>query len=466
MEIRSKLWFEIDSEPVFGRGRSFLLQAIDRCGSISQAAKEINISYRRAWSYIKTMEERLCLKLVERQSGGKNGGGAVLTGNARKLLKQFEQMEEGVKELIDHRFKGIFGGNGGSEETACRSKMKTVPVETAVGMVLAHDITEIRKGAKDGFKGRAFRKGHVIKRKDIAHLRRLGKDHLFVLSVSDSEIHEDDAACAIAAALMGEGVSIQDAPKEGKISIVASRDGLLKINKTALARFNMHNDVMCATLHDNAIVERGQIVAGTRAIPLVLRRDRLNAALAVAEHTTPIIRVMEIRRPSAGVIITGNEVYYGRVKDGFASVIRKKIASFNGKIVGMHYAPDDKRFISGKLKELVRAGADLLILSGGMSVDPDDVTRFAVRDLGADGVEYGAPVLPGSMFQIAYIHKTIPVLGIPACAMYHKTTVLDLILPRVLAGESIGRKEIAELGHGGLCLNCKVCRYPACPFGK
>jgi len=350
-----------------------------------------------------------------------------------------------------------------SYETGRRPAVRTVPVEMAVGMALAHDVTEIRK---DDFKGSAFKKGHIIRPEDISHLQKLGKDHLFVLNITDDELHEDDAACALAHALMGEGVSINDVPKEGKVSIIAARDGLLKINKAALSRFNQCNDVMCATLHDNTVVTRGRTVAGTRAIPLLLKRELLNAAVSVAKHSTPVISVKEMRRPRAGVVITGNEVYYGRIKDEFAPVITRKIASFNGEIVGIYYAPDDEQFIAKRLRELLQAGADLLITSGGMSVDPDDVTRFAVREIGAADVAYGAAVLPGSMFQIAYIADLVPLLGIPACAMYHNTTVLDLVLPRILAGERIGRMELAELGHGGLCLNCKECTYPVCPFGK
>ncbi|HCL82081.1 MAG TPA: molybdopterin-binding protein, partial [Nitrospiraceae bacterium] len=182
-----------------------------------------------------------------------------------------------------------------------------------------------------------------------------------------------------------------------------------------------------------------------------------------------VIEVREFKKPKVGVVITGNEVYYGRIKDAFAPVITKKIKAFDGEMVGIYYAPDDEGFIEARLKELIEAGADLLITTGGMSVDPDDVTRFAIRNLGAEDISYGSAVLPGAMFLTAYVgpeEQRIPVLGIPACGMYHKTTIFDLILPRVLAGEKITRRELAELGHGGLCLNCKECRYPICPFGK
>ena len=340
--------------------------------------------------------------------------------------------------------------------------VKTIPVHQAVGTVLAHDITEIRPGE---FKGRAFKKGHIIREEDVCHLQRLGKEHLFVLHVAEDEMHENDAAYAIANALMGQGVAIKGEPKEGKISVVAVRDGLLKIDRDALLAFNMLGEVMCATLHANTPVKRGQTVAGTRAIPLVVKKTVVASAVAIGAQARPVIQVKEIRKPKAGVVITGNEVYHGRIKDAFAQVITKKIEEVGGEMVGVYYAPDDKAFIVDRLRELLKAGADLLITTGGMSVDPDDVTRFAIRELGATDITYGSAVLPGAMFLTAYVDE-VPILGIPACGMYAKTTVFDLVLPRVLAGERIGRRELAELGHGGLCLKCDICRYPVCPFGK
>ncbi|HWR73484.1 MAG TPA: molybdopterin-binding protein [Nitrospirota bacterium] len=339
---------------------------------------------------------------------------------------------------------------------------KTIPVQKAVGTVLAHDITEIRPGE---FKGRAFKKGHVIREEDVCHLQRLGKEHLYVLQVADDEMHENDAAYAIAKALMGEGVAIKGEPKEGKIDIIAERDGLLKIDNDALLAFNMLGEVMCATLHDNTVVKSGQTIAGTRAIPLVVKKQVIESAVAIGAKARQIIQVMEIRKPRVGVVITGNEVYHGRIKDAFAPVITKKIEEIRGELVGVYYAPDDKAFIVDRLRELLNAGADVLITTGGMSVDPDDVTRFAIRELGATDITYGSAVLPGAMFLVAYLGE-IPILGIPACGMYAKTTIFDLVLPRILAGEKIGRRELAELGHGGLCMKCDVCRYPVCPFGK
>jgi molybdenum cofactor synthesis domain-containing protein len=370
--------------------------------------------------------------------------------------------------------------------------IRTIPVQHAVGMVLAHDITEIRK---DEFKGPAFRKGHVVREEDICHLQRLGKEHLFVLQIGDDEMHEDDAARALAGALMGDGVTAKGEPREGKITIIAAKDGLLKVDTDALKAFNMLGEVMCATLHGNTVVRKGQEVAGTRAIPLVVKRSLIEQAVKIGEvvRSGGVIAVRELRRPRAGVVITGNEIYHGRIKDAFAPIIARKVEEYGGEVVGTYYAPDDAAFIEERLRELLGAGADLLITTGGMSVDPDDVTRFAIRNLGARDITYGSAVLPGAMVLVGYVPNAergtrngeleaqpgdlrseigvphaemVPILGIPACGMYHRTTVFDLVLPRVLAGERIGREELAELGHGGLCLHCPECRYPVCPFGK
>ncbi|MBI5056074.1 MAG: molybdopterin-binding protein [Nitrospirae bacterium] len=349
---------------------------------------------------------------------------------------------------------------------------KVVSVTEAVGTVLAHDITEIRPGE---FKGRAFKKGHIIREEDISHLQRLGKEHLFVLEIKEDEMHENDAAYAIAEALAGEGVKMDGEPNEGKINLIASRDGLLKVNREALLGFNMLGEVMCATVHNNTVVKEGQLVAGTRAIPLVVKKSIVEDAVKTADDAGGVLSVKGMRKPKTGIVITGNEVYHGRIKDAFEPVITKKIKGVDGEVIGVHFAPDDAAHIEGRIKELISAGADLIITTGGMSVDPDDVTRFAIRNLGAEEFTYGSPVLPGSMFLVAYLSSQagkraefdlIPILGIPACGMYASITVFDLILPRILAGEKIGRKELAELGHGGMCLKCKVCNYPVCPFGK
>ena len=293
-----------------------------------------------------------------------------------------------------------------------RPESKTIPILESVGTVLAHDITEIRPGE---FKGRAFKRGHVVRQEDICHLQRLGKDHLFVLNLAEDEVHEDDAAFAFANALMGSGVTMQGEPKEGKISIIAEIEGLLKIQKDALLEFNMLSDAMCATLHDNTVVKKGQVVAGTRAIPLVVKKDLVQVATAIGKKAGHIISVRSMRRPKVGVVITGNEIYYGRIQDAFAPVISEKIKAVGGELVGIYFAPDDEAYIESRLRELLHAGADLLITTGGMSVDPDDVTRFAVRNLGATDITYGSAVLPGAVFLAAYL-KDIPILAFPHAA--------------------------------------------------
>jgi hypothetical protein len=370
-----------------------------------------------------------------------------------------------------------------SPDVNSHNTCRTIPVQEAVGTALAHDITEIRPG---DFKGRAFKKGHIIKKEDICRLQKLGKDQVFVLNITGDDMHEDDAALAMARALLGNGVKLQGEPKEGKINIVADRKGLFKVDKEALFKLNMLGEVMCASIHNNTVVKKGQVLAGTRAIPLVVKKEIVDKAVSIAEEARRsdsggriggVIEVRKLRKPKTGIVISGNEVYYGRIKDAFAPVIKKKISNYGGEVVGTYYAPDDARFIEERLRDLINAGADLLITTGGMSVDPDDVTRFAISSLGAHDITYGSAVLPGAMFLIAYLSNSpefrsgqypeqVTVMGVPACAMYHKITVFDMILPRVLAGEKITREDLAELGHGGLCLDCDECRYPICPFVK
>ncbi|NLX18641.1 MAG: molybdopterin-binding protein [Desulfobulbus sp.] len=339
---------------------------------------------------------------------------------------------------------------------------KIVPVEEAVGMVLPHDITEI---VKDTFKGRAFRKGHIIREEDIDHLRRLGKDHIYVLQLGPEEVHENEAALLMAEALSGDGVTYSTEIIEGKVSLQAARDGLLKVNREALYRFNLLGEVMCATLQNNTPVHKGEQVAASRAIPLVAPRSVVNEAVTIAREEGPIVQVLPLTTVRAGLVITGNEVFYGRIEDRFEQVLRDKLKALGSTVDTVRFAPDDPEQIAAAIQACLDKGAELIVTSGGMSVDPDDVTRLGIAVAGAESVVYGTPVLPGAMFLVGRIGN-VPVLGVPACGMFHKITVLDLVLPRILTGESIGRQELAELGHGGLCRNCAVCRYPVCSFGK
>lgn len=340
--------------------------------------------------------------------------------------------------------------------------LKKLTFAEAVGKQLAHDITEVRPGE---FKGAAFRKGHTISECDCSHLQRLGKEHFYELSIEPDEYHENDAADLMARALCGKGVSWFDPPREGKIVLRALFSGILKIKVEALAGFNLITEVMCATIHNNSIVDKNSIVGATRAIPLVIKKDVVHDACRVAEQAGGILSVHPLRHARAGLVITGSEVYSGLIKDRFEPVLRRKVTAFGGEVVSVSFAPDDKSKISACLNDALKAGADLILISGGMSVDPDDVTREAVKDAGARHLIYGSAVLPGAMFMIASLGD-VPVLGIPACGLSHRITVLDLILPRVLAGEIMTEKEIALLGHGGLCLNCSDCIYPRCAFGK
>ncbi|MBE9544124.1 MAG: molybdopterin-binding protein [Proteobacteria bacterium] len=340
--------------------------------------------------------------------------------------------------------------------------LKKIELQEAVGTQLVHDITEIRPGE---FKGPAFRKGHTVCNEDLCHLQKLGKNHLYLIDLEEDEIHENQAASILAKGLAGDGVVWEDNPREGKINLVAGRDGLLTVNTVSLAAFNMVEEVMCATLHNHTLVKEGELIASTRAIPLVMQRAPIDRAAAIARQNGAVVSVKQLRCARVGLMITGNEVYHGLIEDRFAPVLTEKVEGLGSEVVGLEFAPDDAEVISQAICSLLERGCDLLILSGGMSVDPDDVTRHGIRLAGASELTYGAAALPGAMFLVAYLGD-VPLLGVPACGLYHRITVLDLVLPRILVGERIGKKELAFLGHGGLCRDCPECSYPHCPFGK
>jgi hypothetical protein len=340
--------------------------------------------------------------------------------------------------------------------------LKKIPVQEAVGTALAHDITEIRPGE---FKGAAFRKGHTVCDGDICHLQKLGKNHLYMIDLEEDEIHENQAASMLSRELAGEGIVWKDDPKEGKISLHAAQDGLLEINTVALANFNMIDEVMCATLHRHTLVKKGEQVAATRAIPLVMKREPIERAAAIAAESGGVVSVRPIRKARTGLVITGTEVFHGLIQDRFAPILTEKVEALGSQVAGIEFAPDDENVIRRAIGKHLDNGCDLLLLSGGMSVDPDDVTRQGIQKAGAKEMHYGSAALPGAMFLVAYIGD-VPLLGVPACGMYHRITVLDLMLPRILAGEQIGKKELALIGHGGLCRDCKQCTYPHCSFGK
>jgi hypothetical protein len=340
--------------------------------------------------------------------------------------------------------------------------MKKINVENAVGLPLAHDITEVRPGE---YKGVAFKKGHTVAHEDVCHLMRLGKRHLYVIEDQKGQVHEDDAVMELAKALAGKGVIYDEKPSEGKIQLYAEHDGLLKINVEGLIAFNMIQDVMCASIHTNTPVSKGQKIAGTRAIPLTIDRRILDSAVDLAEKAAPVLSVKPFRPMKVRLAITGSEVYTGLIEDKFHGIVEKKLKAYGATLEESVILPDERETIAETLKEFEKKGTDLIVTTGGMSVDPDDVTRLGIRDMGVHREYYGAGVLPGTMFLLAY-RGDLPIMGIPACALYHERTVFDLILPRILSGDQPDNRDLAALAHGGLCMDCRICTFPACSFGK
>lgn len=339
--------------------------------------------------------------------------------------------------------------------------MQSIPVHKAQGMVLCHDITRIVPG--EG-KGPAFRKGHVIAADDIPVLLRLGKEHIYVWDLAEGLVHEDDAAGRIAAAIAGEGVTLTQ-PCEGRINLLADRRGLLKINVEALDRLNAIEEVTIATVHTDTAVSPGQMLAGTRVVPLVVGRDRLERVEAVTAATGPVVSVAVFRPLRVGVVTTGGEVFHGRIKDKFGPVLRRKFEDLGCAVTRQVIVPDDRDMTVRAIRQLLCEGAEMIAVTGGMSVDPDDLSPSSIRAAGGEVVTYGSPTFPGAMFMLAYLGD-VPVVGLPGCVMYHKASIFDLTVPRLVAGERLTRADITRLGHGGLCAMCPECRYPLCGFGK
>ena len=341
-----------------------------------------------------------------------------------------------------------------------KEKIKALPVQDAVGKVLLHDITEI---VPDLFKGPTFRKGHIITQADVEKLLDLGKQNIYVAGLN-GEVHENDAALRIARAARGQGLSISD-PREGKVGFAATALGLLKINVAALERLNSVQDVVFATLHTDQVVQIDQELAGTRVIPLSIDEKNVVEAEEICRHYFPIIEVKPLAKLSVGLVITGSEVFSGRIRDGFGPVVAEKFEALGSCITRKIIVSDEICMTVSAIQELLAEGAQMIAVTGGMSVDPDDLTPAAIRAAGGKIVSYGAPVLPGAMFMLAYI-GAVPVVGLPGCVMYHRASIFDLILPRLLAGETIHRADLVKMGHGGFCASCKTCRFPNCSFGK
>lgn len=342
--------------------------------------------------------------------------------------------------------------------------MKEIRTVDAVGQILCHDITQIIKDQK---KGVLFKKGHVVREEDIPALLSVGKEHLFVWEKKEGMLHENEAAEILYKISAGEHMHGSEI-KEGKIELIADCDGLLKIRRDALQAVNSLGEMMIASRHGDFPVRKGDKIAGTRIIPLVIEKEKMDRAEKAAGEI-PIFSILPFRNKKAGIVTTGSEVRKGLIKDTFTPVLREKLDEYACSVVGQTTPGDDRKQITEDILNFIREGADLVICSGGMSVDPDDRTPGAIKDTGAEIVTYGAPVLPGAMLLLAYYKtedRTVPILGLPGCVMYAKRTVFDLILPRVMADDRICAKEISAYGEGGLCLNCQTCTFPNCGFGK
>jgi molybdenum cofactor synthesis domain-containing protein len=340
--------------------------------------------------------------------------------------------------------------------------MKVVETEKAVGMVLGHDITEIVPGE---FKGVAFKKGHVIKEEDVERLLRIGKEHIYIFELSEDEYHEDEAALELGKLICGKGVHFSNPPREGKINILPDYKGLLKINREILDDVNDIQDICIATIHGNRTIEEDGLIGGCRVIPLTVKKDKIEEVRKIIRDRGPIFEVKPFKSLNAAIIVTGSEVYKGRIEDKFGPVVEKKLLNFGTKIISKTIVPDELEIIKSEVLKAKELGAEIIVVTGGMSVDPDDKTPGAIKATGAEIIAHGTPVLPGAMLLFAYLDG-IPVFGLPGCVMFSATTAFDLILPRVMAGETIARRDITRLGYGGQCLKCKECTFPDCHFGK
>ena len=339
--------------------------------------------------------------------------------------------------------------------------MKLIRTEESEGHVLCHDITQIIKGVT---KDARFRKGHIVTKEDIPVLLSLGKDNLYVWEKDESMYHENEAAEILKEVCINKNMSASSV-KEGKIELTAQCDGLFRVDVERLDAVNDIDQVMIATRHTNTPVKAGDKLLGTRVIPLVIKKEKMEEVKKIVGNS-PLCELFPYKKQKAGIITTGNEVFYGRIQDTFTPVVVKKLEEYGIEVVEHITLGDEKEKITEVILQMKQRGCNLIVTTGGMSVDPDDQTPGAIKATGAEVISYGAPVLPGAMFCLAYFEDGTAVMGLPGCVMYAKTTIFDLILPRVAAGVPVTRKDLTRLGHGGLCLGCEECRYPACSFGK
>jgi len=339
--------------------------------------------------------------------------------------------------------------------------MKKIKVEDAVGMVLGHDVTQIIPGR---FKGPRFKRGHLIREEDIPEFLNIGKEHVFVMELKPGIIHEDDAALRLGKAFSGKNIKITG-PSEGKVTFHSRITGLLKINLPLLHRINLSGNIILSTLHRYTPCSPGMAVGATRIISLIAPEREIEKVENWCKKGGPVIEILPYRKLNIGVVVTGNEFFKGRTEDRFDDRVGEKIIGLGSRVVKKMVIPDDIDRIAQALLEVQNDNVDLILVSGGLSVDPDDVTRAGIKKAGAKIIFYGTPVLPGAMFLYGMLGGK-PVMGLPACVFHHNATLFDIIFPRILVGEVLNRREISLLGHGGFCHNCDPCHFPVCPFGK
>lgn len=339
--------------------------------------------------------------------------------------------------------------------------MKLIRTQDAVGHVLCHDLTQIIKGE---YKDARFRKGHVVREEDIPVLLSMGKENLYVWEMVPGMVHENDAAERLCA-LCGSGNMDRSEVKEGKIELKAAIDGLFRVDSRRLNEINLLDDIMIATRHGGTAVHKGDKLCGTRVIPLVIEEEKLKRAEEIGGGR-PLLELLPWKLKTAGVVTTGSEVAKGLIKDTFTPVVEEKLAAYGIRMTEHLTVGDGLENVAAAIGTLRERQVDLILCTGGMSVDPDDNTPGAIKRSGARVVTYGAPVLPGAMFLLGYFEEGTPIMGLPGCVMYAGATIFDLVLPRVAAGVPVTRAEIAAMGEGGLCLGCRTCTYPNCGFGK
>ena len=338
--------------------------------------------------------------------------------------------------------------------------MKLMKTEEAVGQVLCHDITQIIKGVT---KDAVFRKGHIIREEDVPVLLSVGKDHIYIWENDENMLHENDAAEILKEICMGANMRPSDV-KEGKIELISTCDGLLITDVEKMKAVNSLGEMMIAARHSGRRVYEGDKLGGTRVIPLVIEKAKMEEAKAVAGDS-PLFNIYPFKKKKIGLVTTGNEVFHGRIEDTFTPVIVEKFKEYDSEIVAHVVLDDDHEKITEAIKKMLADGVDMVCCTGGMSVDPDDKTPLAIKNTGARIVSYGAPVLPGAMFLLAYTEDGRPVVGLPGCVMYAKRTIFDIALPYMMSDFELTADRLAAMGNGGFCMNCDVCVFPACGYG-